>query len=100
AFAYDEPLLALVLFPPGEVVMVVDAEVVARAEDAQHAVDDPVAAGVRVLACDVHRGEVRIGERRSKLNRRGRRVHAVVDAVAPLLSARQREKSSRGLVAE
>ncbi len=73
--------------------MVVDAQFVARAEDAQHPVDDPVAAGVRILAGDVHRREVGVGERGSERNRRGPRVHAVVDAVAPFPAGRQREKS-------
>src|SRR6185503_19626927 len=100
ALADDEPLLAVVLFPPGEVVVVVDAQLVARAEDAQHAVDDPVTAGIGILAGDVHRCEIAVGERRAELNRGGRRVHAVIDALAPLLPARQREKSGRGLVAE
>src|SRR6185436_13716273 len=100
ALADDEPLLAVVLFPPGEVVVVVDAQLVARAEDAQHAVDDPVTAGIGILAGDVHRCEIAVGERRAELNRGGRRVHAVIDALAPLLPALQREKSGRGLVAE
>jgi hypothetical protein len=80
--------------------MIVDAERVARAKDPQHAIHDPVASRIRVLAGDVHRRQVVVRQRSAELNRRGRGVHAVVNVVAPFPAARQREEAGRGFVPE
>src|SRR4051794_13545461 len=62
ALAHDPAVDAVHLLAPGEVVMVVDGEHVARAEDLQHPLDDDVASRVGVLARELHRLDVRLSE--------------------------------------
>src|SRR5438105_6124519 len=49
ALAHDDVLLALVLFRPGEVVMIVDELPLPAAENGDDLTRDPLSAGVRVL---------------------------------------------------
>ena len=63
------------LLPPREVVVVVHLVHRLGAEDLEHLGDHDVAAGVRVLAGQLHRGDVRVAELRADLEQHRRRVH-------------------------
>src|SRR5436190_5225362 len=56
--AHDPEVVTFVRFAPGEVVVVVHAELLPRAQNLQHTADDRATARVRVLAGDGHRCDV------------------------------------------
>ena len=70
-------MLARVVLLPREVVMVVDLVELARAEDPDHAVADPVATCVRVTTGEGHRGDVLRAEGRIRVQDKRSDVHAV-----------------------
>ena len=65
----------------------------AGAEDLEHLVDHGVATGVRVLAGELHRRDVRLAELGVDLEEHRRRVHlALVGAIAEAQALREREE--------
>ena len=80
------------LLAPGEVVVVVHLMDRVGAEDLEHLGDDDVAAGVRVLAGELHRLDVRVAELGAELEQHRRRVHLALGALpsngSPCASAR------------
>ena len=98
----DDPVgAAEVLLPPREVVVVVHLVHRLGAEDLEHLRDHDVAAGVRVLAGELHRGDVGVAELAADLEEHRRRVHlALVRAAVEREALREREEARGGLVAE
>ena len=91
----------MVLLPPREVVVVVHLVLGLRAEDLEHLVDDDVAAGVGVVARELHRRDVRLAELRADLEQDRRRVHlALLRPAVEGQALREREEARRRLVAE
>ena len=89
------------LLPPREVVVVVHLVRRCGAEDLEHLVADDVAAGVGVLARELHRRDVRLAELGTDLEQDRRRVHlALVRPAVERQALREREKAGRRLVAE
>ena len=73
----------------------------AGAEDLEHLVDNGVATGVRVLAGELHRRDVRLAELGVDLEEHRRRVHlTLVGAIAEAQPLREREEPRRRSVAE
>ena len=84
------------LLPPREVVVVVHLVHRLGAEDLEHLRDDDVAAGVGVLARQLHRGDVRVAELGADLEQHRRRVHLALvrpwrRTARPCASARKPE---------
>src|SRR5690606_15749600 len=75
AFAHDDNLFAVVLFLPGEVVMVVHLKGRPGAQDGQHLVDDHVPPRVGVAARQLHRGVVGLAQLRVHAQTGRRVVH-------------------------
>ena len=98
----DHPVRSTeVLLPPREVVVVVHLVRRLGAEDLEHLVDDDVAAGVGVVACELHRRDVRLAELRADLEQHRRRVHlALARPRVERQALGEREEARRGLVAE
>jgi hypothetical protein len=71
-----------VLLAPGEVVVVVDLVHRLGTEDPENLGDDDVAAGVGVLARELHRGDVRLAELGVGGEERRRRVHVALGGLA------------------
>ena len=89
------------LLPPREVVVVVHLVDRLGAEDLEHLRDHDVAAGVRVVACQLHRRPRRLAELGVDLEEHGRRVHlALVRPAVERQSLGQREEARGRLVAE
>src|SRR5438045_2113555 len=81
--------------------MVVDLFGRPRAEDPERALDDEVAAGVRVFPGELHRLDVRLSELAVGVEKDGRRVHRpFLGAILEAQALREREEARRGLVAE
>ena len=83
------------LLPPREVVVVVHLVHRLGAEDLEHLRDHDVAAGVGVLARQLHRGDVGVAELGADLEQHRRRVHLALGARSskrlPSASARKPE---------
>src|SRR4051794_36284657 len=73
--AHDPAVDAVHLLAPREVVVVVHRVDVARAENLEHALDDDIAPGVRVLAGQLHRLDVGLTELGVLMQQDRRRVH-------------------------
>src|SRR5688500_19636040 len=88
-------------FLPGEVVMVVHALQLARADQREHLADHPLAPGIGVLAGQLHGGDVVLPDGLMEAEDRGHRVHAAFrDLRVELAPAGECKEARRGAMAE
>ena len=98
----DHPVgAAEVLLPPREVVVVVHLVDRLGAEDLEHLGDHDVAAGVGVLARQLHRGDVGVAQLGADLEEHRRRVHLALGApLVEALALGERQEARGRLVPE
>src|SRR6202043_1425891 len=80
ALAHHPQIAAVVVFPPGIIVMVVHHVRDGASDDLAHALDDPLAPGVAIPARKLHCGDVSASEFAVLVDHGWRDVHAVLAA--------------------